>query len=1017
MTLRIPATLFHLPALVLLPALLQANGPAPAAQPPQPVSSLRSLCPCDWTGGWRTFSEGTLNSEADGVRILWSPRAVRDKFMMHELDFPQLSVGAPEELFAEVEKVRGGRVLFAPVLSGRDGWLLLAARELAPGVNQLSWRLPDDLAAVPKSYAAPLHMQEVRFVAMDTEPVELVLRSLSARQRLPAVDALRVEVDTGDPLRLVRPGNEASPVFRVHNDAEVPLDVLVNARVHNLEGDAWTFSRTFAVPAQGSTDLPLRSATPERGIWWVDYGIRPVGGDRSVAGRRSFCVMEPVGASPIARDPRQRPRPGSEFLFGVMAHSSSWGAATRQLEIKASALCGAKLMRTDIGWFTIQRDSAEDWRWEAADTLIDECLAAGIEVDFMMGYTPRWAAPEPARSSRNWVDWYRAVPDFGVWEAFVDAVAKRYHDRVRFFEVWNEPDLDFFRGSLEEYLRLLRIAHARVKAADPTAFILNGGFGTLGYHPTTKPGFQMEVMTRAQDLIDIHAIHEHCAFPEFERLVDGPHAEIRRRLDPPKPLFCNETALASLGGERDQAEALGKKLVFAWARGASAYVWFNLRNGGYSTRNVDHNYGMFTHDFYPKAIYPAYNTLVRTLRGKHFVRQLPTDAGTYAFLFADAAESVLATWTEGEKRTERSLTFAGVPSGSRLRDLMDNDAPDRSAGPVFPVGASLTPRFLIMPGAVDTLEVTGDLVAIPSAVATEDRQAANVTCQVRNPNTTPLRATLEALPEPGFRITDAARTLDVPPGGTAEAVFRVAPPTNAVLTQAIFFAPRIRYQADGGWSGAVCTPLPVIVAAANALFDERFPAFVLETHDAIVNFREKDPTLAMGGWNGPADLSARIHLFKEAGQLHVRADVRDDIHHQAEQDAEAWRGDGIQCALALPGQFGYWEMTLYRDGNGQPRIHLSSIPKGFVDIRDQCRLGIAPIDGGLRYEVALPFDAIGATDRMLDSGIRFGLIVNDNDGQGRKGWAQATRGIGEIKDPSRFPILAVPTRQDKSGLR
>jgi len=47
---------------------------------------------------------------------------------------------------------------------------------------------------------------------------------------------------------------------------------------------------------------------------------------------------------------------------------------------------------------------------------------------------------------------------------------------VRYWEIWNEPDLDqFWTGTVEEYYRLLEVAYQSVKATDPEATVLVGG--------------------------------------------------------------------------------------------------------------------------------------------------------------------------------------------------------------------------------------------------------------------------------------------------------------------------------------------------------------------------------------------------------------------------------------------------------------------------------------------------------------------------------------------------------------
>jgi hypothetical protein len=40
--------------------------------------------------------------------------------------------------------------------------------------------------------------------------------------------------------------------------------------------------------------------------------------------------------------------------------------------------------------------------------------------------------------------------------------------------------------------------------------------------------------------------------------------------------------------------------------------------------------------------------------------------------------------------------------------------------------------------------------------------------------------------------------------------------------------------------------------------------------------------------------------------------------------------------------------------------------------------------------------------KAIRQGCRMSLLVNDNDGAGRKGWLEWTPGIGQTKDPSQY---------------
>ena len=52
------------------------------------------------------------------------------------------------------------------------------------------------------------------------------------------------------------------------------------------------------------------------------------------------------------------------------------------------------------------------------------------------------------------------MPDLDAWREYVRTVADRYRGRIRYWEVWNEPDLGGFNQmSLEEYVQLQKATY------------------------------------------------------------------------------------------------------------------------------------------------------------------------------------------------------------------------------------------------------------------------------------------------------------------------------------------------------------------------------------------------------------------------------------------------------------------------------------------------------------------------------------------------------------------------------
>jgi hypothetical protein len=183
----------------------------------------------------------------------------------------------------------------------------------------------------------------------------------------------------------------------------------------------------------------------------------------------------------------------------------------------------------------------------------------------------------------------------------------------------------------------------------------------------------------------------------------------------------------------------------------------------------------------------------------------------------------------------------------------------------------------------------------------------------------------------------------------------------------------------------------------------RPPDWILETARDVVDFEAPDAAGTVQRWGGAQDLSARIWLWRDAIALHVHADVRDDRHHQDGDAASAWRGDGVQLGLLVPGRQGQLEIGAALHADGRVLRSLWTAPPGVT--ADAFTATVRRTDTTTIYDLAIPRALLGLSDAVLDAGIRFNMIVNDNDGSLRKGFARIAPGIGETKNPASFPVI------------
>ena len=166
-------------------------------------------------------------------------------------------------------------------------------------------------------------------------------------------------------------------------------------------------------------------------------------------------------------------------------------------------------------------------------------------------------------------------------------------------------------------------------------------------------------------------------------------------------------------------------------------------------------------------------------------------------------------------------------------------------------------------------------------------------------------------------------------------------------------------------------------------------------------------------WGGIEDLSADIFLAWDDQNFYFAAAVRDDLFCQPYEGGEIWRGDSIQFSFdtlnddsPAPDENDYeYGFAMTDKGKEMWRWYAARGRKLGRVGKVEFSFSSQPKKNQYIYEVAIPWNELTPLKPQKGKVCGFNVIVNDNDGQGRKGWIQWTPGIGEGKDTSFFDNL------------
>lgn len=145
--------------------------------------------------------------------------------------------------------------------------------------------------------------------------------------------------------------------------------------------------------------------------------------------------------------------------YGINSHVPN----NQVLDLIAQA--GIKWIRVDFNWFQLE-PAKDSYNWGFMDSVVNNARARGLEIFATLAYTPSWAS-----GTSNVADPPRDIND---WYDFVYDTVNRYKSKIKYWGMWNEPNLkDFFTGNGWQYREwILKTGAQAAKAADPSCLVL-----------------------------------------------------------------------------------------------------------------------------------------------------------------------------------------------------------------------------------------------------------------------------------------------------------------------------------------------------------------------------------------------------------------------------------------------------------------------------------------------------------------------------------------------------------------
>jgi len=397
---------------------------------------------------------------------------------------------------------------------------------------------------------------------------------------------------------------------------------------------------------------------------------------------------------------------------------------------------GSRWDRFDFRWDVIGGEQPGPLNFGPHEEIIARDQAYGLNIVGILGSTPQWAAncssayTVPPSSLKSlvgnpmvepmWdgISYHRCPPKNldlawddpdNYWANYVTDVVTHFKEEIDVWEIWNEPDMQFFwTGSAQEYAQLLKVGYLAVKAANPEATVL---FGGLAYWE--NPGFYTEVLdilkndpdvVQHNGYFDAMSLHLYANVYQAHDISMQVKDAIASRVGP-HPIWLTETGV-QIWNEDPQppsastwppdytatAEEAAWHVIEAYANARAAdverFFYFRLHD---DYDNMQQRFGLTRDDYSLRPAYVAYQVAAQYLNGEN---QITGPFGS----------------------TVKRVTFWGTPLGKI--DVLWNATPDAIAythPAILPTATLVTHQ-----GQTQTLTASGNTFSVNLATATNN---------------------------------------------------------------------------------------------------------------------------------------------------------------------------------------------------------------------------------------------------------------------------------------------------------
>lgn len=290
----------------------------------------------------------------------------------------------------------------------------------------------------------------------------------------------------------------------------------------------------------------------------------------------------------------------SPWGMGMYFYRYGNNQTEREKSAEMGSKAGVKWTREDFSWSAIE-PSPGQFTFDYYDNIVNTGLKYGIATCALLCYWAPWTEPYTAKGLEDFVNYTRAT-------------VQHFKDRIKYWEIYNEPNIFFWQGPKELYPELVKKCYKVIREIDPEAKVLAISTSGIDFQFIKKC---LEA-NAPFDILTVHPYRRELNERKFITELQNAHKLIGGR-----PIWITEMGWSTHlweGGvtERKQALLLARCYLSAIASGVVENIsWYDFRNDGNDPFYFEENFGIVRSNFSIKPAYLACANVCNQIKDKN----------------------------------------------------------------------------------------------------------------------------------------------------------------------------------------------------------------------------------------------------------------------------------------------------------------------------------------------------------------------------------------------------------------